>query len=81
MKEKLKITRNDLTCFYKFAEDNDLKFVEGITKGKIYSDSIYLSNDASTSLCWDDRTSIKNIKLIIKMLNILITSHELYLGK
>lgn|GEM_PF-4062605 len=82
MKEKLKITRNDFRCFYEFAEDNGLKFVEDISAAiRLYHKSIYFSDRAGTYLSWDERTTIKELKIIIKMINPLITNYDLYLGK
>ena len=75
-KIKLRITRYDLTRFSFYAEENNIKF-----KGDydIFSESVYFSGTASSSLDWNEIDLDNNeIKLLVAMLNILIKSHKLY---
>lgn len=81
MKEKLKITINDLDNFMTFAKKNNLKFVKGIENKKIYCNSIYLSDTSSIYLSWNTTTNINTLKFIIKMINTIITSHKLIFEK
>lgn len=75
-KVKLAITRYDLTRFFFYAEENEIRFNGDY---EIYSESIYYAGTAGSSLDWDESDlDEEGIKLLVMMLNILIKSHELY---
>ena len=75
-KVKIGITRYDLTKFFIFSVKNEISF-NG--ECRIYSEAIYLTGEAGTSLHWnEEQLDDAEIKIVVSMLNLLIKSHELY---
>jgi len=75
-KVKIGITRYDLTRFFFFAEEKGIRFNGDY---RVYSEAIYLTNEAGTSLDWDEsQLDDTEIKIVVSMLNLLIKSHKLH---
>ena len=75
-KVKIGITRYDLTKFFIFSEKNKIRFNGDC---RIYSEAIYLTDEAGTSLHWnEEKLDDTEIKIVVSMLNLLIKSHKLH---
>ncbi len=74
-KECVEITREGLTFFSGFAEENNLIFK---TKIEIFSNSIYLENyGADVYFSWCQGMSDKDLRLIVNMINALLDNARL----
>ena len=77
-KERITITRMELSNFYKFIEENKIP----IMCEEVFATSIYLSEGSSNYLSWDYDIEFEDTEIlerIIKMINALLPFHELEL--
>lgn len=74
-KRIVKITKNDLENFYKFVNENDIKFK---VKVEVYTQSIYFNQSAHNFIdWWVDGMNEKTIKALIDMINSILLDCEL----
>lgn len=76
-KKKIIIRKNDLRCLSFFFEEKNIT-LKNIPISRVYSDSIYLGEEAYSFLTWNtDSLSSKKIELLIGMINTLLENTKL----